>query len=508
MQLTAGIVLTTLAGIGLIGLLSIKIVENNAVYWRAGEAEKTVRIIGAVFNMYDRSPSALRFAQAALRETGVNDFRLADGAGRILVSGGTLPANRGEAIPFPGPARVGRVGGGWFKGPGKMLYVSAPLNEADRGEGLIEFTMPLRDIKEDTSVAKKFLIFYALLDSMIIISLGVFFLSRSIITPINKLEEAAKRLAGGMLGERAQVDVDNEVGSLASSFNIMAARLESEIKSLERVNKELISTQDELLRSSTLAAVGRLAAGIAHEIGNPLGAVRGYLDILSSGRVDGTEEKEMLERASKEVSRIDFIVREFLEISRPSKRTAELVDVNGLLEETVSDVAAHKDLSGGETRLLLDKDLPKVLIDERKLRQVFINILINAAHSMEGRSEARTITVETNAERRALERGRGKRRKDDPQPDSPAEALPAKEYVVVSFTDAGCGISEEDARKIFDPFFTTKDVGRGSGLGLFVSQGIIRTYGGEIKLKTKAGVGSTFSVALPSGEKRDEDTHY
>lgn len=509
-QLTAGIVLTTLAGIGLIGLLSIRIVENNAVYWRIGEAEKIVRIIRTAVNRPDyRSddPETFRFAAGALKEIGVSDFRLTDDAGRILASGGALPADNGEELPSPGLVKVKRVGGKWFQGPGDMLYISAPLDVLGRGKGTVAFTVPLTEIKEDMAVAKKFLLFYALLDSIIIIAFGVFFLSRSIITPINKLEEAAKRIAGGMLGERAKVDVDNEVGSLASSFNIMADRLESEIKSLERVNNELVSTQEELLRSSTLAAVGRLAAGIAHEIGNPLGAVRGYMDILSSGATDKDEEKEILERASMEISRIDFIVREFLEISRPSKKTADFVDVNGLLEETVSTVTVHKDLAGIKMDMVLKNDLPRVLIDERKLRQVFVNLLINAAHSMDGKTGPRTITVETAVEKRALERNLRKRRKDDLLLAASAEALPLQEYVVIRFTDAGCGISEEDAKRIFDPFFTTKDVGKGTGLGLFVSQGIIKAYGGEIKLKTEAGVGSTFSVALPSGET-NENTDY
>lgn len=504
-QLTAGIVLTTLAGIGLIGLLSIKIVENNAVYWRIGEAEKAARIIRIAVNMDYRGDetAGLRLAAGALKEIGVRDFRFTDGAGRILAGNGAMPANNGEEMPSPGLIKVSRVGGGWFKGPGDMLLVSAPLDEAGKGKGIVEFAVPLVEIKEDTAVARRFLLFYALLDSAIIIAFGVFFLSRSIITPINKLEEAAKRIAGGKLGERADVAVDNEVGSLASSFNTMADRLESEIKSLERVNNELVSTQEELLRSSTLAAVGRLAAGIAHEIGNPLGAVRGYLDILSAGAADKDEEKEILERASREISRIDFIVREFLEISRPSKRNAELVEVNELIEETVSTVTVHKDLNGVKTDMLLKKDLPRVLIDERKLRQVFVNLFINAAHSMDNKSGPRTITVETVVEKRAVERARRKRRKDDPVMDAPSEAPPLQEYVVISVTDTGCGISEEDAGKIFDPFFTTKDVGKGTGLGLFVSQGIIKAYGGEIKLKTEAGVGSTFSVVLPSGETNE-----
>ncbi len=509
-QLTAGIVLTTLTGIGLIGLISIKVVENNAVYWRITEAEKVVRFVRAAVNKPENNQSVgsemLLYAGRTLKEAGINDFKLTDGMGRVLINDGALPVEAGEEMPFSSILKVRRIGGGWFKGPGRMLYISAPLDAVGRTGGMIEFTVPLSGIREDMAVVKKFLLFYAFLDSAVIIAFGVYFLSRSIVTPIRKLEEAATRIAGGMLGERARVDVDNEIGSLAASFNIMAGRLESQIKSLERVNNELLAAQEELLRSTTLAAVGRLAAGIAHEIGNPLGAVSGYLGILSGGVDDKEEEKEILERASKEVSRIDFIVREFLEISRPSKKAAQPVNVNGLLEETVSTVTVHKDLNGVKIDMELKKDMPAVLIDDRKLRQVFVNLLINGAHSMSGKDGVKTIAIKTYVEKRPIERKRGKRRRDDLSLGAPGETA-EKEYAVISFTDAGCGISDEDALRIFDPFFTTKDVGKGTGLGLFVSQSIIKAYGGEIKLKSKVGEGSTFSVMLPSGENNEDINH-
>lgn len=499
-QLTAGIVLTTLAGIGLIGLLSIKIVENSAVYWKISEAWKLSRIVRA---SVARAPGgaypaeSLKFAEAALRSSGVPAYEVTDGTGRAVLKEGALPEEAGELVAY-NDLSVRRIGGGWFEGPGRLLLVASPFD----GSGKMRFTVSLDDIRSDMAGVRKFLLFYAALDSAIIILLGVYFLSRSITTPLKKLEEAATRIAGGKLGERAEVAADNEVGSLALSFNVMAERLEAEIKSLERVNLELVSTQEELLRSSTLAAVGRLAAGIAHEIGNPLGAVRGYLDILSKGLPAGGEDKEMAERASKEVERIDSIVREFLNIARPSKKPSVPVDVNRVIEETVSAVALHRDFSGVRTRLSLADGLPAVAIDEGKLRQVFMNLLLNAAQSMEGAGEGagvegeRSVLVRTSAERRS-EAPRHGRRRDDPPVEGALQA--EKEFVVIRFTDTGSGVSVEDAEKIFDPFYTTKDVGKGTGLGLFISQSIIKTYGGRISFERAGSTGSTFTVTLPSG---------
>ncbi|MBI5642964.1 MAG: HAMP domain-containing protein [Deltaproteobacteria bacterium] len=496
-QLTAGIVLTTLAGIGLIGLLSISIVERSAVNWKVSESVSIARIIRAAAGMPGASadPLALvKYASAALKESGISDYTVTDPAGEALVSGGRLVDEGSDVIYFEGDIKVTRIGGGWLLDPGKALYISAPLGAPGRGgAGAIRFTVSLAGINQDIAGIRKFLLLYALLDSLVIIGFGIYFLSKSIVNPIRKLEQTATRIASGGLSERAVIQADNEVGSLASSFNTMAERLESEIMSLERVNKELTTAQEQVLRSSTLAVVGRLAAGIAHEVGNPLGAVHGYLDILFRGGSDKDEEKEILERTVKEVERIDFIIREFLEISRPPKASAEPVDINVIIEETLSTLGAHKDFNGIEKRFMLKEELPKVLIDGRKLRQVLMNILLNAAHALSAQDGDKTITIESGFEVKAPAR---RRRRDDPQLSPP----PDRTYVFIRISDTGSGISEDDAKKIFEPFFTTKDVGKGTGLGLFVSQSIIKTYGGEITLDPRPGAGACFTVSLPAGE--------
>ncbi|MDO8427502.1 MAG: HAMP domain-containing protein, partial [Deltaproteobacteria bacterium] len=450
-QLIAGIVLTTLAGIGLIGILSIKIVENSAIYWKVSEAEGIVKFASLASRMATvplNDPAIpLKSAGTVLKGYGVADFRITDSSGKVLYREGAAPASIGDRLPYSGEIIIRKTGGGFLKGPGEALHITAPLN-SPAGRATLEFSLSLGGIKEDMAGIKKFLLLYAAFDSVIIIVFGVFFLSRSIVSPISKLTEAAMRISGGDLSERAEVSVDNEIGSLASSFNIMADRLEDEIKSLERVNKELVTAQEDLLRSSTLAVVGRLAAGIAHEIGNPLGAVRGYLDILSKGLPEKEEEKDIIERTIKEVSRIDFIVREFLEVSRPSRRSLEPVEVNRLIEETVSAIAVHKDLNGIELRQGLQEALPFVMIDERKLRQVFTNLLLNAAHSFEGKQGHKLIAIESGVLKKQTERPRPSRRRNDTPLSLPPE-LDEREFVFIRFTDTGSGISREGAEKIF-----------------------------------------------------------
>lgn len=489
-QLTAGIVIMTIAGIGLIGLMSIKIVERSALQWKISQAEDTVGFVRASIRLASEAgqPWAARLSLLK-NEARIGDFRLTAPDGRQLASSGTMPTDAGELIYSAGGIEAYMYGGGVLTGIGEYMRVSALVP----GAGRFEFLLSLSEVNEDMASVRKFLALYALIDSVIIIAFGVYFLSRSIIEPLKKLEEAAKMIAGGKLYDRADVAVDNEVGSLAASFNSMAARLEDEIKSLERVNLELTTTQDELLRNSTLAAVGRLAAGIAHEIGNPLGALRGYIDILSRGGLEAAEEKDMIARAGREADRIDSIVRDFLEVARPAKRAAVPVDVNSLLNDTLTGLCVRSDFSGVRTVLDLGLRVPQVMADEGKLRQVFSNLLINAAQAMEA-VEEKTITISTLAESRPAPLKVGRRKGD-----APAGNI-ERNFVLVSFRDTGAGVHPDDSARIFDPFFTTKEVGKGTGLGLFISQSIIKAYGGEITFRS-TDTGSEFIVMLPAGKE-------
>ncbi len=503
-QLIIGIVITTMAGIGLIGVMSLSLMEGRALQWKTEEAVRAARFMKA--SLGGKAAGALQslsgqgfLTDASMKGLGIKDYVLKDGLGNVILRAGDVPREEGELVSISDGVRVRRLGGGFLRGPGRMLAVESYLDGVGPANGSFDFTLPLADVSEDTAGIRRLLLVYAAIDAGIIILFGVFFLSKSIITPVKALEEAARRIAGGALSERAVVDADNEVGRLAESFNTMATRLSGEIKALERLNKELVATQEELLRSSTLAAVGRLAAGIAHEIGNPLGAVRGYIDILSKNGLAPDDEKEILERAGNEVSRMDSILRDFLDVSRAPRKPAAPVDVNAVVEEAVSTATAHKDFDGVEVSMSFGKDVPRALIDDGKLRQVVMNILINAAQSMRGVAGRKSVVVETRVETHSVDSSIGRRRRKDDQPALFSDAEhEEKEFVAIRVADTGAGISDEDSKKIFEPFFTTKEAGSGTGLGLFVSSSIIKACGGDIIFRTTPGQGSAFSVILPS----------
>ena len=499
-QLVTGIIILTLAAIGFLGIFSISIIQRNALSSKLFEARKAADILRVTLDdaLKGGEASALEgYGRELMRSVGISALRVKDRSGSVVFSEGRLPTDKGEMISFGDGIKIYRIGGGWLKGPGTMLYVETGAKPGGTTSFDAAFTVSLADIASSISGMQRFIVLYAVVDSVIIIALGVYFLSVFIIRPIRRLESTASLIAGGDLDRRAVVERDDEIGSLAAKFNTMADRLEEEIKRLERVNAELVETQEELLRTSTLAAVGRLAAGIAHEIGNPLGAVSGYLDILRKGVDDEEEERDILERTEREISRINRIVRDFLDISRPSDKPLREVDVNALLRETLALLSHDSTFRDVEVELLLKDDIPPVIIDEDKLRQVFMNILLNAAEAMGGTG---TIVVATSTEARPVEPTKGvKVRKGDPDFGAAMGRRRMREFVVVTFRDSGCGIRKEDIGRIFDPFFTTKEPGKGTGLGLFVSQGIIKTFGGTIEVESTEDEGSVFRVILQRG---------
>lgn len=313
---------------------------------------------------------------------------------------------------------------------------------------------------------------------------------RLINVPLKDLGAGAKRVASGDLEHVIPVRSDDELGQLAGSFNAMTTALKKSEQQLrewahtleekvEARTRELRTAQAETLRGEKLASVGLLAAGIAHELNNPLTGVLTFSHLVREKMPDGSAEAEDMDLVIRETRRCASIIRRLLDFAREKAPEQKYVDLNQVIEDTVSIVDVQARVRDIEIGLDLDRELPKVWADADLVKQVVMNMLVNAQQAIAGGG---SITVQSRRckEARSAEPG-----------------APAVPMVELAITDTGCGIPEKDLRRIFDPFFTSKEVGKGTGLGLSVSHGIIAAHGGSIEVQSRVGEGSTFHVYLP-----------
>ena len=357
--------------------------------------------------------------------------------------------------------------------------------------GYVHMGIGLQETLAKIEETKQMIVLFTLLLVMLGILLSVT-LVKMIASPINALVEATERIACGDLSQRVHVATDQELERLALAFNTMCdsvqktqGELELHNQNLEQMVRErtqkLEEAQRQVLQSEKMAAVGQLAAGVAHELNNPLGGILGYaqfaLEKVQKGNLSETEIgafSRYLSDIELQARRCKMIVKNLLKFSRSSnKEEFGLVDINASLEEVFLFTSHQLGMKDIHLNRQLQPDLPHVVGNANSLQQVFTNIIINSMQSM---SEGGELVVRTSLEQPVGEFGGA---------------------VAIMFKDSGGGIPKENLSKIFEPFFTTKKVGEGTGLGLAVSYGIIRDHGGDIKAESTLGVGSTFTVVLP-----------
>ncbi len=297
-------------------------------------------------------------------------------------------------------------------------------------------------------------------------------LTRYVIRPVEAMQRAAARATEGDLSVRLTEEGARELAQLAESFNKMTASLQDQLQHLERQRAELAASRQHLIRSEKLASVGRLAAGVAHEVGNPLQSIVGFTEILLKGGLDEEERADSLQRVRGETQRIHLIIRELLDFARPVEEDIESVDLRSVVEQSLQLVGPQKRLRDVQTDQSGLSALPPVSANGQRLIQVLVNLLLNAADALEGEG---TITI---TGRHIEDKGR----------------------VELRVANTGPSIPEEDRGRIFDPFFTTKEPGHGTGLGLAVAQTIVESYEGVLSLDEEADQ-TTFVVSLMEAEE-------
>ena len=369
------------------------------------------------------------------------------------------------------------------------LILSTPLLQNDQALAGASIVLPLEGIYQSLRRSQKMLFIYLFINTVVLTLIGIYRLSKVYFQPLARLARRAQdyREDDEMLFSVRKED--NELHQLSGSLNSMLRRisadkerLRSTVNSLETANLELKKAQEEIIRAEKLASVGRLSAGIAHEIGNPIGIVMGYLELIKQQDISDAEKNEYIHRTEAEIERINTIIRQLLEISRPSNAGLKVVSVHDLIDDIAEVLDVQPLMSSTELECRLEAQNDKILADSNQLRQVFLNLMINAADAIS--SESKTVNGKLLIQSSLVG-------------ETPEQPQDRQTHLKIMFIDNGPGIPEENIANIFDPFYTTKEPGKGTGLGLSVSFMIIEGFGGKMTVSSAIGEGTTMTLLLP-----------
>jgi two-component system NtrC family sensor kinase len=363
----------------------------------------------------------------------------------------------------------------------RSVLATAPVAPQGNVVGAVRIRLPLLAPVLPGGLAG-FVLAYTLSSGLVIAVFGFSLFRRRLIGPIRDIQEGTKLIARGDFTHRVEVDASLELQDLCVSLNQLGSslgayreRTESHVEELEAANIELRRAQEALVRSERLASVGRLAAGLAHELGNPLAAVLGYVELLGTGLNDPALESDLLRRSQLELQRIHRLLRGLLDHAHPGKEEVLLLDPTVAIQEAISRLEPQPALQGVEMSVEFLSHRPVRIVPE-KLQQVLVNLSLNAVDSMAG-LEVPTIHWQVEAVREGTE---------------------------IRCIDQGTGFSEVAKDQAFEPFFTTKDVGEGTGLGLFTCMQLVEAAGGNISVSNRAEGGAMVTIWLPQTETLNE----
>lgn len=470
------------------GFLLVKLTEQELLAQRLQQARTTAGLIRKAFALTDQVSTALPDQPLAARTQrglrllhslpDLSAWRLLDGQQQVLAS-----LSETGHPDFAAPRFLTGSGelderltysSSWFPGfqpPASHLDLSFALDETEFAGAVLQIRFSLQDLVARVHRSQRLVLVYVVVYGLVLALFGIFLLNRNLVQPIRRLQQATAEVASGSLAPVAGGTGPLEITELSNSFNRMVAALEqsraetqAQIRSLELTNQALQQARDDLLRSEKMASVGHLAAGMAHEIGNPLAALIGYLGILGND-LERPADQDLVRRALTETGRIDTLIRELLDYAAPGSGAIEPVCPLAVLRETIDMLTHQGQFEGVTIEDRCSQLLVRVGIDRQRLQQVWVNLLLNARDAMDGVGR---IVIDSRLNGR----------------------------LSISISDQGPGIADDRLTRIFEPFYTTKAPGKGRGLGLAVCQRIIDQAGGRI-LVDSDGNGATFTVCLP-----------
>ena len=449
-QIMLAVSLVFLLSSWLLGFATVQITKHNAAQEHARMQRTLEGALAAEWGALEHAPAAaLSGACATLieRVPGIG-LSLARSDGSTFRCGAALHSSRElRGQPLPGGGR---------------LHIGMPELGA-----------------EGTRRIARLLLFYLVLTGVCVALFSYLLLTHLIVRPLSRLTASAEQFGQGALQHHVEERGSAEAVRLARTFNRMATLLRAErealtqrLAELERTTRELQRTQGQLIHGEKLASVGRLAAGVAHEIGNPLTAISGLIELLRMGDLERAQQQEFLQRIAAETDRIHGIIRELLDFARHDGPSAELehrCELTLAIDDAVKLVRPQKESRDVRISVEVQAGLGEVVGSRARLTQVVLNLLLNAIDALAGHGQ---IVIS-------------------------AQRAPEADAVLLRVSDDGPGIAPEIAQHLFEPFSTTKPAGKGTGLGLAVTHTIVEALGGTISAGNGEKAGAWFEVRLP-----------
>jgi len=489
LEIVANLFVVMLAGLAIVAVVvvgqSARLVESEALERLRMGARFIERMPGEIHRLADLAPVARAQTPASVG----GKFRVFDERGRELGLGPPVPGAGEEFaelfVAARGAPEVVERGGIPLGDVVLVLRLSRPTGElgflvgvAGREQLMARLVPLLWSGAWVLAIA-----------AVVFVAFGAYLLRRRIVLPIRALSDGTRRIAAGDLGAKIAVTDANELSDLAGRFNKMADSLAREHTALKRAH-------ESLTRSERLATVGQLAAGLAHEVGNPIAAILGYAEVTLRDREQlSPKTREMAMRIRDEALRIKGLVRELLDLSRSDAIRPSRHEAKALLSQVARRVRAQPLLEGIALDVSSEEDLPDLDVDARRVEQVLVNLIENAAHAVRSRSDRR---IELRA-RRAHLHVRVRRKED--LSDNTFVTQREPDAVAMEVIDNGPGIEPDVLPQVFDPFFTTKEPGDGTGLGLSNAHRLAELLGGRLEAESEPGR-TCFRLVLPYA-----DTH-
>ncbi len=473
MQLLVGLAVLLAGTIALVVLIVVPLTERQAVS-----------------SQRDVAAAAARQLQEQAAENGattLDALTIPSGVRGVAIQRGGALESRGEG-PFgdfddssgrPPNTRIERGAHGE-----PFMLASVPLEA-----GTLQVATSLTPVYAQVRKTRDLLLVYLGLDALFILIVGYGLLTYVVVRPVRAIEVATQRAARGDLASHIEITPPNELGQVARSFNRMLDELrqnrrtlKTRLDELDRAYEELETTQQSLIRSEKMASVGQLAAGIAHEVGNPLSAISGYAQLLADSDLTEAERRDLGERIASQTSRIQRIIRDLLDYSRQDgQEPLTAVDLSHCVEEALDLVTPQPRVRDIDIDCDLGPATPKVRGNADQIVQVIVNLILNAADAIRAQYDEPPAGADLGTIEVAVE----------PLDDGGAS---------LTITDDGPGIPADELDRVFEPFFTTKQPGEGTGLGLAIVERIMRRIDGDVTVDSEPGGGTTFWLEFAAAD--------